>query len=275
MFRTVLIIALIAALGFLGVLNLPRIGGRYWLSESDHADVMTSGTSAATVHHIAILFLGNSLTFDNDLPAMLVNLAAADPGNTTEIQAKAFTFPGAQLGEVLHQTDALSWARAHHVDFAVLQEHSGWYAVPEWIDDAKQSAAAWHSALAPLGTRPVLFESWADEEGSDIYTDPSYYAYGRTRAQIATDSEIKTAEIAQDLGSPMVLVGRAFEHASRLPGAPELYQSDHHHPSVAGTYLAALVFYRFFTGRSGAESGYRPWGLSASEAAVLVEVAGE
>jgi len=48
----------------------------------------------------------------------------------------------------------------------------------------------------------------------------------------------------------------------------------HHHPSVAGAYLAALVFYRYFTGRTGAEATWRPSGLSAEDAAALVRLNG-
>jgi hypothetical protein len=273
--KTVLIIALVAALSVLGWLNLPRLGGRYWLRDSDHAEAMTSGTTPATTRRIGILFVGNSFTFTNDLPAMLVNLAAADEGDPTALTVKAFTYPDAKLSYLLQHSDALSWAGAHHMDFAVLQEHSGWYGVPRWVEDAHDGAAIWQGALAPLHIRPVLFESWADEDGSEIYTNPTFYAFGRTRADLATDSEVKTAELAQAFGMPMVLVGRAFEHAARLEGVPELFRADHHHPSIAGTYLAALVFYRFFTGRSGAESDYRPWGMSADEAALLVKAAGE
>ena len=48
---------------------------------------------------------------------------------------------------------------------------------------------------------------------------------------------------------------------------PDLYQADRHHPSVAGTYLAALTFYRAFTGRAGTDARYRPWGMSAADQA--------
>jgi hypothetical protein len=228
--RTVLIIALVAALGFIGALQLPRTGGRYWLSESDHADVMTSGTTPRTARHIAILFVGNSFTFVNDLPAMVVNLAAADAGNTAELEVKAITVTDARLDYLLQQSGALAWLHAHPVDYTVLQEHSGWYEVPDWIDNARNSATAWRDALIPLHAKPVLFETWADGVGSTIYAEP-YYASGKTPAEVAHDSELKSADLAQELGIPMVMVGRAFDHASRITDAPDLFGPDRHHPA--------------------------------------------
>jgi hypothetical protein len=71
-----------------------------------------------------------------------------------------------------------------------------------------------------------------------------------------------------------VPVGQAFEAAREMKGAPDVWGPDHHHPSVAGTYLAALVFYRSFTGRSGAQATWRPNGLNAQDAATLVQLSG-
>jgi len=272
--RTVLVIALVIALGFLGWLQLPRLGGHYMLRESDHSEIMTSGETAQTKKNVTILFVGNSFTFVNDLPAMLVNIAAADPGNTTQLAVKAITYPDAHLGALLSQSDALAWLGAHPTDYVVLQEHSGWYALPQWVDEARGSAKAWRDALLPLKARPVLFESWADATGSNIYTDPTFYAYGRTFRELTLDAESGTGALAQELGMPVVKVARAFYRAAQSSRAPDLFQPDLHHPSQAGSYLAALAFYRFFTQRSGAESSYRPWGVSAADKALLVEAAG-
>lgn len=273
MLRIALIAALVLALGFLATLNMPRFGGRYMLRDWDHGDVMTSGVTPQTKRSIAILFVGNSFTASNDLPAMLVNIAAADLGNPVQLSVKAVTHPGADLGYMLRQTDALAWAQAHPVDYVVLQERSGWYALPQWIETARSNATDWRYALAPLKTQPVLFETWADLEGSNVYTDPTYYAYGRNFKGVTDDARRETGALAQALGMPVVRVGRAFYYAVQA-GAGDLFQRDKHHPGHAGTYLAALTFYRFFTWRTGAETTYRPWGMSAAEAAVLVQAAG-
>jgi hypothetical protein len=243
------------------------------LRYSDHADVMTSGMTANTRRTVSVLFVGNSFTATNDLPVMLVNIAAADPGNTVQLAVKAVTYPGADLNHMLTRTDALAWAQKHSFDYVVLQERSAWYAHPQWIESARANAAAWRDALRPLKVKPILFESWADRDGSVAYTDPTYYAYGKTFKEITRVAQRETDALAQNLGMSVVRVGRAFYFAVQSRG-PDLFQADGHHASRAGAYLGALAFYRYFTKRSGAESIYRPWGVSAADAAALVQASG-
>jgi hypothetical protein len=234
---------------------------------------MSSGTTAQTTRTITILFIGNSLTSTNDLPAMLVNIAAADPGNPVQLVVKAVTHPGVTLGYMLTDTDALAWAQANPTDYVVLQEGSAWYEAPEWVEDARQSALAWRDALAPSKARLILFASWADLDGSRNYTDPTYCCYGKTFKEVTGDSQRATRALAQELGMSEVEVARSYYFAVEA-GARDLVQGDLHHPGRAGTYLAALTFYRYFTKRSGAATTYRPWGMTAAEAAVLVQASG-
>jgi hypothetical protein len=261
---------LVAVLFATGLVHLPE-GGAYPRLEHDHDDLMVSKTAKADTT-VTVLFVGNSLTFRNDLPAMLVNLASSDPGNPIRLQVKAETHPNATLDYMLSQTNALAWAQAHHADYVVLQEHSFWYG---WsYDGALAAAERWQDALKPLHETPLLFQVWADGDGSKVYADKDSRAFGSTPAEDARNAAESTERLARRLGLPVVAVGQAFEAARKTPGAPDVYGPDHHHPSVAGTYLAALVFYRFFTGRTGAEATYRPRGLSEQDAAMLVRLAG-
>jgi hypothetical protein len=80
--------------------------------------------------------------------------------------------------------------------------------------------------------------------------------------------------MARQLGGiPVVPVGETFERTRKNKAASDLYLPDQHTPNVAGTYLAALVFYRSLTGRSGTEATYRPSGLSMETAAILLKAA--
>lgn len=265
--------ALVAAPFVTGLVRLPEAGAPYVRLEHDHDELMASRT-AQPERTLTILFVGNSLTFRNDLPAMLVDLASSDPGNTTRLQVKAETFPNASLGDMGAKTGAFAWAQAHHADFVVLQEHSGWYMWPDAVSAAQQDARAWDQALAPLGETPVLFQVWADGDGSRAYTDRNSPAFGSTPADDARLAAESTERLARQLGRQVVPVGQAFETARETKGAPDVYGPDRHHPSVAGTYLAALVFYRAFTGRSGADATWRPNGLNAQDAATLVQLSG-
>jgi len=72
---------------------------------------------------------------------------------------------------------------------------------------------------------------------------------------------------------PIVRVGEAFAEAQAAPGAPDLLSSDGHHPSQAGTYFAALVFFHHFTGEPAERATWRPDEVSADQAASLARIA--
>lgn len=280
MLRLALIAALTALLGVILLQRLPSLGGAYPLQGHDHADLMVAHTPAGKARVLRILFVGNSLTFTNDMPAMLVNIASSDPGNATQLEVQAKTYPGAFLSQTLANTDALAWARTNHPDIVVLQEQSSWYdtrvqdanasARSDW-DLATQGTIDWARAVQALGATPIIFEVWGDGAGSDAFARQGSFAYGRTPDQDWALAAEATKRLASQLGAPEAPVGDAFEKARTLPGAPDLYRPDRHHPSVAGSYLAALVFYRQLTGRTGAEAPYHPFGVSAQDAGVLLK----
>ena len=245
--------------------------GRYALQDQDHDEIMTSVTASAPQRTISVLFVGNSLTFVHDVPAMLVNIASADPQNTTQISVQAVTRGGASLDQMLAQTNAADWVRSHHPDFVVLQERSRWYDGAE--DYARQDLSDWMDALRPIGAAALLFEVWADGDGSDSYTNSASVAFGHTPKQDAEIAADKSQTLAQEYHLSLVRVGEAFERAREMSGAPDVYGPDHHHASAAGAYLAALVFYQHLTGRTGAESTYRPWGVGADDKVKLVHAA--
>jgi hypothetical protein len=262
--------SLVAVAFMMGIVRWPE-GGRYPRYEHDHDEIMVSDTPNAT-RTITVVFIGNSITFHNDLAAMLVNIASSDPGNRTRLQVKALTYPNATLDELRTKTGAVSWIQAHHVDYAVLQEHTIWYDFPHSYDGLG-AFTAWDEALRPQGVTSLLFEDWADADGSEVYTDKDDPTFGSSAEKDVANSANATAALGKALGLQVVSVGDAFEAARETKGAPDVWGPDHHHASVAGTYLAATVFYRYLTGRTGAEATYRPHGVSAQDAATLVGLA--
>jgi hypothetical protein len=260
-----LAVVLVLAAALAGVLLFGGERGAYPRLAHDHDELMVSRT-ARPATMLTVLFVGNSLTFVNDTPAMLVNLASSDPGDTVKLQVKGVTFPDASLDDMWNKGQAMDWARAHRPTYVVLQEHSFWY--DGFYETTRAVVGRWTEALKPLGVQPLLFQVWTDGAASDVWKG------GSTPAGDAQAGADGTGRLGGELGLPVVAVGQAFEAARTTPGAPDLYGPDHHHPSVAGTYLSALVFYRFLTGRSGAEATYLPQGLSQADAALLVRLNG-
>ena len=151
----------------------------------------------------------------------------------------------------------------------VLQEHSLQYDT-DYQGRPFDGPHRWASAAVRYGSAPLLFQVWTDGEGSEVFK-----GYGSiARGGLLLSAAQCTNRLGRQQGASVVAVGQAFEAARRTPGSPDLYGPDRHHPSVAGSYLGALVFYRFFTGRTGAEATYLPRGLGKQDAGILVRLNG-
>ena len=233
---------------------------------------MISSTAAPPRRSLSVLFVGNSLISTNDLPAMLTNIASSDPGNTTKLAVKAVTRADANLLQLKTESGALDWAQAHRSDFVVLQPRSHWYNSQHSAAATLKIATEWRDALQKIGQSPILFQVWSDGERAAFFVNSTFGAFTRDVAVDAKQAVTSTEWMARRLGGlPVVPVGEAFERARKDKAAPDLYRPDQHQPNLVGTYLAALVFYRHLTGRSGAEATYRPDGLSIEAAKFLAE----
>ena len=264
-----LCVSLLVALAAMVFLNQWRLGGQYLLLDGDHPKVMTSRTAAPPTKTISVLFVGGSLTYVNDIPAMLANIASSDPGNSTVLQVKAITAPNATLEQMRTNSGAVAYAHANHVDYVILQPHSSWYHDDGAYEAELREVSNWQLALQDVGGAPVIFEDWGDENGSKVFSNPDDPDDARMDADL---SKASTARVAATLRLGVVPIGEAFYRALGS-GAPEVYRSDHHHASLAGGYLAALVCYHFLTGRPVDATTYRPHGLSQPDAAALMRVA--
>ena len=210
---------------------------------------------------LKVLFVGNSLTETNDLPGALVRVANSDPQNPVRLVVGSNTRGGASLQVLYNDGCALRRIRAEHFDAVVLQEHSYFWTTPEEAAEARNGLAAWASAVRQTGAAPVYFEPWLFGVGAV----PAGAAVRDLR--VATDAD------AEVYGAPVVRVGEAFAETSSTAGAPDLYEADRHHPSAAGAYFAALIFFHHFTGEPAERAAWRPDGVSADQAAVLARTA--
>jgi len=112
-------------------------------------------------------------------------------------------------------------------------------------------------------------EGWGEETGSANFIDPNDPDNARRDWSMI---EAGSAALSRDDDVAMVPVGDALYLAATRPGSPEVYESDHHHPSESGAYLDALIWYRWLTGRDGVQAGYRPLDMSETTAQALVRL---
>lgn len=255
---TLLIVAVLGELGFGYVRSHRSAFGVCGVNPTDHAGLITSHVGSRKVK---VLFVGNSRTFVNDLPGMLVKVADSDPNSRIRLVVGSNTNPGARLKETLDDGCALKRIRAEHFDHVVLQEWGVFWSKPLDELEAREVLGPWASDIRATGAVPEYFEPWVDRPANNPY-------YSDLR-----QVEFATHANADQYGVPIVPVGEAFAEATNTPGAPDLYMSDLYHPSAAGTYLAALIFFHRFTGERAERATWRPDGVSPVQAALLAHLA--
>jgi hypothetical protein len=246
--------------------GLPPYTGPYPLQDRDHAAPMSSSRLELKPKPVVdILFVGNSFTFTGDMPAQLVNIAASDPSARVGLRVSAATIPGAPLSQDWDQGDALKLLKSRHFDYVVLQEESAW----PYRQDPKPTYDAigqWIDAARAAGAKPVLFETWADKDGGPSY-QPGWICDGMTPASAQAAVAEATDKLAATYGLDVVRVGDRFTTIAQTPGAPELFKADRHHPSQAGAFVSALMFYKALAGGDATRVRYRPPDLTAAQAA--------
>jgi hypothetical protein len=187
--------------------------------------------TAAVVEPFRMCFVGNSLTYTNDLPAMVAALSRA-AGDSPPIETQMVAYPGYALEDHLAQGDAVRAIQKGNWDLVVLQQ--GPSTLPasrvNLVDYSKRFAAIIRAA----GAEPALYGVWPEQ------------------ARIsALDACIESYRVAADsVGGVLFPAGLAWKRAWSLDPALPLYGPDHFHPSPLGTYLAALVVYSVVRHRS-------------------------
>lgn len=176
-----------------------------------------------------VLFLGNSLTYYNDLPEAVagIALAAGAPLAVGTVAAPNFGL----IDHLAEGSAARAALAAGGWDVVVLQQG------PTTLPANRDSLVLWTRMLDTLiraaGARPALFMVWPvmGQEGGFAAVEASYRA-----AALAVDGSFLPAGVAWKL---------ALEPDPTLA----LYGPDGFHPSPLGTFLAALAIYEGLTGR--------------------------
>lgn len=223
---------------------------------------MVSVTAAPPTYALHILFIGNSFTFFNDIPKQLVDIASSDPGNPTQFTVQSVTRGGIGLKELWDDGNAVAAIRANHWDYVVLQQHSGWALEPAWILDTMDYSKRFNEVIRQAGAKTLLYLTWPNKPGSHWYTDP-HSPDARNPNYMLKQFITHTYELAEKLGAQTVDVGVYWQYVLAQQPGIEMYVNDAHHPSMAGSYLSALVFYKTLTGRDVMKIPFQPPGVSA------------
>jgi hypothetical protein len=267
LFRTFFLAVAGVVLGFALYSGLVHIGlARSLLAPNLRGDIALARSDRPGLR---VLFVGNSFTFRNSLPALVHELAAGDSGATP-----IFSVEYAAGGWSLHQAnkdDGLDrLLREVHWDVVVLQEKSWLLSLPEeqWRRATYPAARALHEKIAAAGARTVLFMTWGYVRGDR--RDQPHDTYAAMQARLADGY----SKLGAELGARVAPAGLAWAEALRRDPSLDLWAGDGQHPGRLGSYLAACVFYAMLSGREPAQSGFTA-GIQPGQARVFQQVVGD
>ncbi len=181
-----------------------------------------STTEAGGPKALRVLFVGNSLTATNDLPAAVAGIAR---GAGRRLEYRTIAPGGYSLEDHWNQGDARAALASGPWDVLVMQQ--GPSALPESQANLREWATRFAAEARARGVRPALLTVW-----------PESYRRGALPQVIASYRRAAAAARAE-----LLPAGLAWRLAWRCDPRLGLYGPDGFHPSSLGTYAAALTVY--------------------------------
>jgi PKD repeat protein len=187
---------------------------------------------------ISVLFIGNSYIYTNDLPTVFKNIANSK-GDIATVDSKTnggFTFQS-------HVNDPITFQKIHSKtwDYVVLQGQSQEPSFPynqvntSTLPYAVQLADSVY-ANAPC-SQAMYFMTWGRQVGDPQWDSINTFNKMNLRLR---NAYLRIADSANASVSPS---GPAWKYVVDNYPSINLFSADGSHPSYAGTYLSACVFY--------------------------------
>ncbi len=174
-----------------------------------------------------LLFIGNSLTYTNDLPSLVQEMYVA--GKQPRPVVEAITAGGASLGDQWQNTRTRDRIINGKWNYIILQQGPSSLASSqaEFLKDM-ETAKPW---FKQSGAKPALFMVWPDT----------------TRRQFFPQVRQAYANAAKSVDGIFLPAGLALQEVLNKEPGMTLF-TDGLHPTPLGTYLAAMVITSKLTG---------------------------
>ncbi len=177
-----------------------------------------------------VLFIGNSLTEFNDVPGIVQSLA--DSAGTPGFRTAALTRANGALEDHWAEGTALQAIARGNWRFVVLQQ--GPSSLPQSRVNLLEWTARFGARIRAAGAEPALYTVWPPLDRFAFFDD-------------VIESYRLAAEEVNGIELP---AGGAWLEAWEREPELELYGPDGFHPTLEGSYLAALGIYGGLSGRS-------------------------
>jgi hypothetical protein len=200
---------------------------------------------------IRVLFIGNSLTYANDLPAIVSAIGRAEG---LSIDTAAVAEPDFSLEDHWQRGQARAAIARGGWTTVILQQ--GPSALMESRALLVEYTKRFDREIRRVGATTALYMVWPSRQrrGDFVGTSGSYTAAARA------------------VGGQLLPVGEAWREAWRLDSRLALYGPDGFHPSRLGSALAGLVIFEGLTGRQ-AHIAPPDLGVPPNEAQILFQAA--
>lgn len=194
---------------------------------------LLAGIGSTTMAHepgdsLKLLFIGNSLTYTNDLPSLVKEIGKVD-GRTLTVTSIAK--PDYSLEDHWNEGQAASAIEEGKYDYVILQQ--GPSALPESQALLLTSAGKFAKACKEAGSKMAFFMVWPSKARSfDFINVAASYS-----------------NAAMSANAILCPAGLAWENTWALNKAVPLYGPDGFHPGMDGSVLSAMVIYCGLTGK--------------------------
>lgn len=169
---------------------------------------------------LRVLYVGNSLTYTHDLPAVVGELAAAEG---RAYHAESVAFPNVALQDHWERGEARDRLASGDFDVVVLQQG------PSTLLSSRENLIEWVGRFA--------------EAAREVGTEPAVYMVWPPVGTPIERSEVSYEAAAEAHDATLLPAGRAWRIALADDPKLGLYGPDRFHPSPLGTALAALTVY--------------------------------
>lgn len=245
----IIILGVLAALFIAGYLLISSVMKKEKVQPMDFTQNLDLKRPDLVKDQPSVLFLGNSMTFYNDLPTVFTQLSQSggfmpDVYELTEgsYRLEYFADREDEVGsQVYDALENYTW------DYVILQEQSGIATMGE--DVMYPAARTLDTMIRKAQGETVFLMTWAYKDGISIDFLPGL-KYKESRAEMQTKIAGHYIKIAKELDAMLAPAGIAFMRCSSQFPEIELWDEDENHPSPAGTYLSACVLYKVLYNQS-------------------------
>lgn len=231
----------------------------------------SAAKKAAPQDSIRVLFIGNSYTYYNNMPAMVDSIAKSQKKALaiSRIVKGGEKIAGHLKNKKLHET-----LKKGGWDFVVVQEQSSMPSYPTH-EVARTTYKAAHTldSLILAGSpkaKVIFYMTWGHKYGSQKPYD-GYYPLNSTYEGMQERLITSYLEMAYDNDALCAPVGMAWREIRREHPELQLYKPDCSHPSELGSYLVANVIYTTMFPKPY-QTGFAP-GIDSATAEIIQQTA--